>query len=193
MRAQLVALDLPTDSVAAITAAGFVVLGRQALPGLESEMFVLRAPAGMSTRRALERLRELAPRNSVDYDHLYADSASAVEPARQQEWPVSISAPAAGAAAGSARVGLIDAGIQLTHAVFQSATVTPWGCEGRSVASAHGTQVASLLVGDAAPFRGAAPGAALYAADVYCGAPTGGAIATSRCRAGLAKQPARCR
>jgi subtilisin family serine protease len=44
------------------------------------------------------------------------------------------------------------------------------------VASTHGTAVASLLIGDAAPFRGAAPGARLYAADVYCGKPTGGAV-----------------
>jgi subtilisin family serine protease len=40
----------------------------------------------------------------------------------------------------------------------------------------HGTAVASLLIGDAGQFRGAAPGARLYAADVYCGIPTGGAI-----------------
>jgi subtilisin family serine protease len=36
--------------------------------------------------------------------------------------------------------------------------------------------VASLLAGSAANFRGAAPHAELYVADVYCGSPTGGAI-----------------
>jgi subtilisin family serine protease len=35
--------------------------------------------------------------------------------------------------------------------------------------------VASLLVGKADPFTGAAPGAELFAADVYCGLGTGGA------------------
>jgi subtilisin family serine protease len=40
----------------------------------------------------------------------------------------------------------------------------------------HGTAIASLLIGAAAPFRSAAPGARLYAADVYCGQPTGGAV-----------------
>jgi subtilisin family serine protease len=78
---------------------------------------------------------------------------------------------------GALRVGLIDAGVQRTHAAFASVTITLWGCGGLSVPSAHGTAVASLLVGDAPPFRGAAPGGALYAADVYCGAATGGAIA----------------
>jgi hypothetical protein len=177
VRAQLVALDLSSDALSAITAAGFVVLHRQTLPGLDSEMFVLRAPPGMSTHRALVRLRELAPQASADYDHLYADSAAAAASAVLQE-ESKASAPSVAAAAGSARVGLIDAGVQGAHSVFHSAAVTLWGCDGQSVPSVHGTQVASLLVGDAAPFRGAAPGAALFAADVYCGAPTGGAIET---------------
>jgi len=183
VRAQLVALDLSSGALAAVTAAGFVVLHRQTLPGLDSELFVLRAPPGMSTYRALVRLRELAPQTSVDYDHLYADSAAAAAAAAaaasaaQQEESEARTQNLA-AATGTARVGLIDAGVQRTHAVFQSAAVTLWGCEGQSVPSVHGTQVASLLVGDAAPFRGAAPGAALYAADVYCGVPAGGAIET---------------
>jgi len=41
----------------------------------------------------------------------------------------------------------------------------------------HGTAVASLLVGRARGFGGAAQGATLYAADVYCNSPTGGTAA----------------
>jgi subtilisin family serine protease len=44
------------------------------------------------------------------------------------------------------------------------------------VVNAHGTAVASLMVGRSDKFHGAAPSAALYAADVYCGVPTGGAV-----------------
>jgi subtilisin family serine protease len=44
------------------------------------------------------------------------------------------------------------------------------------VPAEHGTAVASLLVGRAAALHGAAPGAALFAADVFCGQPTGGAV-----------------
>jgi subtilisin family serine protease len=54
--------------------------------------------------------------------------------------------------------------------------VQAWGCGGKPVPSAHGTAVASLLVGRAERFRGAAPGARLYAADVYCAEPTGGSV-----------------
>jgi hypothetical protein len=191
LRGQLVGLDLSEAALGRVTAAGFGLLARQTLPGLGSELFVLRAPPGLSTRRALQRLRELEPRVSFDYDHIYvpsalsaAEAASAADPSTDAA-PASAAAPTSAgaraaeptAAPGLVRVGLIDAGVQRSHVVFQSVATTLWGCDGASVPSAHGTQVASLLVGHSPPFRGAAPGAALYAADVYCGAPTGGSIA----------------
>jgi subtilisin family serine protease len=63
----------------------------------------------------------------------------------------------------------------VSHAVFKATAVHQYGCDGKSVPSAHGTAVASLLVGKADPFTGAAPGAELFAADVYCGLGAGGA------------------
>jgi subtilisin family serine protease len=54
--------------------------------------------------------------------------------------------------------------------------VQRWGCDGRDAPSPHGTAVASLLVGRDAAFSGAAPDAALYAADIYCGQAAGGAV-----------------
>jgi subtilisin family serine protease len=74
------------------------------------------------------------------------------------------------------KVGLIDGGVDVTHAVFREATIQQYGCGGSAVPSAHGTAVASLIAGRSARFHGARPGAALYAADVYCGKPTGGAV-----------------
>jgi hypothetical protein len=68
---------------------------------------------------------------------------------------------------------LIDAGVETAHPLLRHASITAWGCGGRKVASAHGTAVASLLVGRGEHFRSAAPGAALYAADVYCDDPIG--------------------
>src|SRR6185369_428370 len=77
--------------------------------------------------------------------------------------------------AGAFKVGLVDGGVDVSHPVFKATTVHQYGCDGKSVPSAHGTAVASLLVGKADPFAGAAPGAELFAADVYCGLGTGGA------------------
>ncbi|MGH8185958.1 MAG: S8 family serine peptidase, partial [Steroidobacteraceae bacterium] len=72
-------------------------------------------------------------------------------------------------------VGLIDAGVQRTHSVFDGVTIHEHGCAG-TIPSAHGTAVASLIVGRTQEFHGSAAGAELYAADVYCGLATGGAI-----------------
>src|SRR5262249_25167687 len=63
------------------------------------------------------------------------------------------------------KLGLIDSGVDAGHPVFKDVLIHPHGCSA-PVPEAHGTAVASLLVG---------PGGELYAADVYCGAPTGGA------------------
>jgi len=82
----------------------------------------------------------------------------------------------AGAAAAVKKIGLIDSGIDTAHAVFRDIVIHQHGCSGAQVPSAHGTAVASLMIGRAPRFHGAAPGSQLYAADVYCGLPTGGAV-----------------
>jgi subtilisin family serine protease len=60
--------------------------------------------------------------------------------------------------------------------VFRGASIHSWGCGGRVFPSAHGTAVASLLVGQSTRFHGVLDRAELYAADVYCNEPTGGAV-----------------
>jgi len=54
------------------------------------------------------------------------------------------------------------------HPVFATNRPQVSGCDGKPVASNHGTAVASLFVGRSAEFRGAAPGAQLVAVDIYC-------------------------
>jgi subtilisin family serine protease len=76
------------------------------------------------------------------------------------------------------RVGLLDSGVDVTHPVFRDSAIHAWGCGSRSVPAAHGTAVASLLIGRSDVFHGVQPDAELYAADVYCGRPTGGAVDT---------------
>jgi subtilisin family serine protease len=71
---------------------------------------------------------------------------------------------------------LIDGGVDVSHPAFRGTQVHLHGCADVPVASAHGTAVASLLSGEQGEFHGAAPHAELYAADVYCGLPTGGAV-----------------
>ncbi|HEV7913548.1 MAG TPA: S8 family serine peptidase, partial [Albitalea sp.] len=80
------------------------------------------------------------------------------------------------AAGAGVRIGLIDAGVETLHPLLRDASIRAWGCGGTKIPSAHGTAIASLLVGRADRFRSAAPSATLYAADVYCDDPIGGSI-----------------
>jgi subtilisin family serine protease len=153
-------------------AAGYTLVREQSLEGLDERWWIVRPPEGMPLAEALARLRRVDPAGRYDYQHLYTGSGAV-------DADAAASAPDAGSGAGSPsapRVGLIDAGIEPRHAALQGAQVHAHGCGGRTLPSAHGTAVASLLVGRGATFRGAAPQAALWAADVYCDAPTGGSV-----------------
>jgi subtilisin family serine protease len=66
--------------------------------------------------------------------------------------------------------------VDASHPVFKDVPMQHHGCAGTSVPDPHGTAVASLMVGRGVEFHGAAAGATLYAADVYCGQATGGSV-----------------
>jgi Subtilase family len=178
LRGELLGLDLGAAALERVLAAGFVRLGERSADGPDIHVDVLRAPQGMSTQRALRQLRRLEPDAVFDYDHIYAGSASAAVATTSTAAisDAAIAPDGAGERGHEVRVGLIDGGVRLSHDAFHAASIEVWGCDARAVPSAHGTAIASLLVGDATPFHGAAPGARLYAADVYCGQPTGGAV-----------------
>ena len=173
VRNEVVALSPSQQALDRARAAGFGVGRTRTLEGLDTTIVVLQAPVGMSTRRALDRLRAADPDGVYDYNHVYLESGD-VTPAGGEQGAVvaasDLSAPA------SVRIGLIDGGVQRSHPVFRDITVVEYGCAGGTVPSPHGTAVASLLVGRTDAFHGAAPGAQLYAADVYCGLATGGAV-----------------
>jgi subtilisin family serine protease len=160
----------------AAQAAGFAVVRVRALDGLDARLVVLRSPPDLSTARALARLRSLAPNESFDFNHIYGESgaSSADSPERTAVSEPSTAGPMAAAEA-RARLGLIDGGIDDGHRVFRDAAIHRYGCGAVPVPEAHGTAVASLMIGRSEDFHGAAPGAELYAADVYCGLPSGGA------------------
>jgi subtilisin family serine protease len=167
-----VAAFAPSDAaLAGARRAGFSMVRELSLEGLEVRIVVLQAPAGLSTRRALRRLQRLDPEGDYDFNHIYlpVGVANSVASDRDQ------ANTTPGRANSPVRVGLVDGGIALGHPAFGGATIHTHGCDGSPVPSAHGTAVASLLVGHAEPFLGAAPGGVLYAADIYCGRATGGA------------------
>lgn len=166
VRRQELLLLSPTRVVLdAAIALGFVVLREQTLPELELQQVVLRPPQGLSTAQALARLRAVDPQVEADFNHVYT---------RSGETSLAVS-PASDHAATRRRVGLVDSGLDRRHASLRGADVRVWGCNDVPTPSPHGTAVASLLVGRDAAFAGVATASVLYAADIYCGQPAGGA------------------
>lgn len=149
----------------AARADGFTLLREQVLDGLDLRVVVLRPPRGLSTAAALERLRALAPDAVIDFNHVYTGSGAADGAAA----PASTPPPAAATGSPGVRVGLIDGAVDAAHPAFRGADLRVRACSKPTVPSAHGTAVASLLVGRDTRFRGVLPGATLYAASVHCG------------------------
>jgi subtilisin family serine protease len=179
LRAQITAFAPSAIAMQRAQTLGFTLVSEQSLEGLDARVVVLHAPVRWTTRRALNELRRMDPVGTYDFNHLYLESgavAATPEPEPPASPPAAARTIPADIDATGIRVGLIDGGIELSHPVFSGVAMERYGCGGKNVSSAHGTAVASLLVGHSSEFRGAAPNAQLYAADVYCGLPTGGAV-----------------
>ena len=164
LRRQVGALSPTPEAIARAEAAGFRVLRRDALDALGLSLVVFEAPEGLSTRRALKKLRELDPAGTYDYNHLYLGSGAGVDAGEGDA-----AVPPQPAAPPGTRIGLIDSGVDFTHPVLAGAKVVRHGCDGGTFPAPHGTAVASLLVGQGEGFGGVVPGATLYTADVFCG------------------------
>ena len=170
VRAEVIAIDITDVALANALKAKFSVLRTRELAELGVKITVLRTPEGWSAPRGLKRLRKLDPEGAYDYNHIYFDVGEVASAST-----VTTAAAPADSGVGH-RVGLIDGGVEATHEALRGNTIHQFGCDGNPVPSVHGTAVASLIAGSAADFQGAAPRAEMFAADVYCGLPTGGAV-----------------
>ena len=166
LRRQVGALSPTPAALERARAEGFTVLRTESLEALGLTLVVLQAPDGLSTRRALKKMRELDPEGQYDYNHLYLGSGS---PVQAEALPATTPAAPPPEPANGLRIGLIDSGVDATHPVLAGAKIVKQGCDGKAFPAPHGTAVASLLVGKGDRFEGVIPGATLYAADIFCG------------------------
>ena len=173
VRAEIVAVELSPAGRRAALDAGFTVVREERLEGLDLAVAVLAPPRRLSLRRAVERLRDLDPTGLYEFNHVYSPAGALADADGPAPAPTPPAIPLV--QAGGARIGLIDTGVDARHPALAGATIRQQGFAGPERPGAHGTAVASLLAGRAGPFSGAAPGAALYVADVYGGSPAGGA------------------
>ena len=177
VRGEVLALSPSAAALQAAGGAGFSVVREHSFAELGTHIVVLHASG--STARALVRLQGLDPAGVYDFNHVYADSGAlgVADTSAAQPAPAAGGVPRAAEAygVGAVRLGLIDSGVDVTHEVFSGVKVQQHGCA-RAMPAEHGTAVASLMVGRASAFHGAAPGSALYTVDVFCGLATGGAV-----------------
>jgi subtilisin family serine protease len=169
VRAEVVAIDITPSALDKAITAGFRVLRTEVLQDLGIDITVLETPEGMSATRGLKRLRKLDPEGTYDFNHVYLGSglvgqadATPVQRDEADDSNSQVDTPLA-------RVGLVDTGVDGGHVAMRGSRLHHFGCDGRQVPDPHGTAVASILVGG----RNIGD---LYAADVYCGEPTGGAV-----------------
>jgi hypothetical protein len=159
-RDEIVATAPSDAALAAAKAAGFTVLRRETVEGLDLPLVVLAPPKGVPARKAIGRL----PQGDYALNHIYEPAYAALEPGGGK---------AAEGRAGGALMGLIDGGVG-AHPAFAGAAIEQRGFAGAVKPSGHGTAVASLMVGQAGAFRGVLPGGRLLAADIYGGSEANG-------------------
>jgi subtilisin family serine protease len=182
VRAEVVGIDITDEAVRNALAKKFQVARTRELADLAIKVTILRTPEGMSAQRGLKVLRKLDPAGTYDYNHVYLDAgtgdagtgdaaggAGAAGGARGRDMKGLFAADAAPAGAPRARVGLVDGGVDTRHSALANITVHPFGCGGSVVPDPHGTSVASVMSQREASLE-------LFAADVYCGEPVGGAV-----------------
>ena len=175
VRAEVLAQPSSLAARDALLQAGFELLREDELDGLDDGLVVMKAPPRLALADAVARARAIDPAGAYDFHHIYLGSGSV---------PVLDGAGKANAPGGAApppfpaglRVGLIDSGVDGEHPAFRHVDLVRHGCDDGEHPAAHGTAVASLMVGLDDAFRSPLPNARLYASDAYCDAPTGGSV-----------------
>ena len=169
VRSEVILVAPSVEALDTARALGYTVAVERAI-GRDNRIVVLRAPRGVATPDAVNQLRALDPQGQYDFNHVYVPAgATGPDSAGTRSAPAELRAPSV-----RGKIGLIDGGLDLRHPALRGADIRTSGCSTGPIPSVHGTAIASLLVGRTRGFGGAAQGATLYAADVYCDSPTGG-------------------
>ncbi len=175
VRAEVLAQPSSPAARDALLAAGFKALRDDALDGLDDALTVLKAPPGVELADAVARARAIDPAGTFDFHHVYLGSGS-VPDAKGGTAAAAASTVARTTDAGPLKVGLIDSGVDAAHPAFRHAAIQRHGCADGAHPAAHGTAVASLMVGADDHFNSALPRAVLYAGDAYCDDAAGGSV-----------------
>jgi hypothetical protein len=160
---------VPAEYTDRIASWGFTIRERGDLATLNRVLLHVAAPQDRDIAQAALELALDAPGTEVDFNHVYRPGAEQGEaPAAKPAAPTATAtAPQSPAPARS--VGIVDTAVAAEHEALRDADIVqrdfvPFTNERPT---AHGTAVASILVGDGARLRAQFRGGRVYAASVF--------------------------
>lgn len=154
---------------------------RRSLSSLDVSLGTFNVKEDMPLETLRAELRETYPGLSVDFNHGYELSQNSAETAKLTVMLSALYRPAPSGRMRAA-IGLLDGPVNASHPAFAGARLQQKSFVSRPSERdrAHGTAVASLLVGQTPDWQGLAPEAELYAASVFSEQAQYGSIATTQ-------------
>jgi Subtilase family len=159
---------VPAEHAERIASWGFTIRERQDLAALDRVLLHVAAPGDRDIAQAALELALDAPGTEVDFNHIYRPGAELAGDTLTAA-PAVPSSAAPRSPAPPLSVGIVDTGVTAEHEALRNADIVqrdfvPFANERPT---AHGTAVASILVGDAARLRPQLRGGRVYAASVF--------------------------
>ncbi len=164
VRGELVATGVSDDAIRAARAAGFPLLSRDSIEGLDLDYVRFATPSKMSLAEAEKKLRALLPDAEIGANHIFFQGSASPAP------PLATTVLAS--SSNNSSLGIIDGGVA-DHPSVRGRVEQNGFVAGAPRASSHGTSVAALMIGSG-DIKGVRSGASLLAADVYGTAKAGG-------------------
>ena len=165
---EVIVLDPPERFVSGARSLGYSVIESVRMTALHMVVQRLRIPSGISVVDAVRDLRRRFPGVEIDANHQFDPSGSIEFPNKLARALIRWKDVPADCGKG-VRIGMIDAGVDVTHPAFRGQKVTyrSFHKKGRKAGPMdHGTAVASIMVGRA-EWGGLLPGAHLFAANMF--------------------------
>jgi hypothetical protein len=172
---------VPTEHAERIPTWGFTIRERQDLATLDRVLLRVAAPEDREIAQAALDLALEAPGTEVDFNHVYRPGAGDAPETTAAGRPAADRGEPPPAAASHLSVGIVDTAVATEHESFRSADVVqrdfvPFAAERPT---AHGTAVASILVGEGAKLRPQLREGRVYAASVFFEDPDGNDASTT--------------
>jgi hypothetical protein len=163
---EAIVLTSRPDFATKLAANGFRLVESFRVEAIGASTMRVAVPQGMSARDAFDALQKLDPKGIVTFNHVYNPAGAAGQVAQMR--------PASPRKAVRAKVGLVDAGVNAEHPMLKQVVVNARSFDpvAKVHGDAHGTAVASLIAE-------AAPGATVFAANVFTLSTDGREIATA--------------